>query len=137
MFTVQLVNPEAVQAIDDRLNGISEDVARLHLAIPDEFVAWQTEDMHRKYPNVEESGQTETTGQSWIRTWTTHIWPRSRLANQQRKPGQRKPRQGRRVLSAPIAHRGSSGRPILRPELFEKLRSRMRVLLDTISWKRK
>lgn len=121
----------ALGSVSQRLDDMIEDVARLHQQIPGEFVVWQTEDMNRRYPNIEESRE------SWITTWTTRIWPRSRLSDRRTAEQKRQQRQrGRRILFAPVA-RGGGERPILREELFEALRERMRVLLDAIKWTKK
>src|SRR5262245_19946042 len=77
-FQVNIENPEIVERIDERINGMVADVAHLHVAIPAEFNLWQTEDMKRRFPNLEETGQT------WIRYWTTRIWPRSRASDRRR-----------------------------------------------------
>lgn len=126
MFTIQV---EGIDAVTERIDDMVHDVADLHNEVPEQFLEWQTDDMNRKYPNMEESGEW------WIRTWTTRIWPRSRLSDK-RTPEQKR-RRGRRVLFTPIASTGDSSRPILRPELFEALRERMRVVLDKVTWKQK
>ena len=132
MLFLQVENPEVVEAIQARVDGVTEDVARLHLDIPEEFVAWQTEDMKRQYPNLEESGE------AWLKAWMTRIWPRSRdTSNQQKK---RYVRRGRRPLRPSrgsmfgTRNVGGSARPILRLSLFNTLRARMVALFDKVSF---
>lgn len=129
MLYVNFENPDVIESIQDRVDSMVEDIGRLHVAVPDEMIVWQTEDMNRKFPNLEEAG-----GESYLKTWVTKIWPRSRMPDRR----QHRPRRqrGRRVLFAPVGSK-SGGRAILRPELFDALRLRMRALLDTISWKKK
>lgn len=86
-----------------------------------ELTAWQTQDMRRRYPSTEEINPV---------TAMTVIYPRSRL--DRRSPGARaragaKPvRRGRltRVAKPP-----AGTRPILRPELLDKLGERMNAML--------
>lgn len=96
----------------------------------DQLVAWQSEDMHRKYPNVEQL--------SYVSTETT-IWPRSRTYEQTHPRAKIVQHQRRRALASMPRHKGTaqqgSHRPILRPELFDQLRERMSQLLAVnLSW---
>jgi hypothetical protein len=83
-----------------------------------ELTAWQAEDMRRRYPETEEINPV---------TAMTVIYPRSR------GPKRMKPR----VPGKPVLRRGkatriakpSSNRPILRPELVDKLQERMNAML--------
>jgi hypothetical protein len=131
MIVISWENPEVLDAIDDRLNGMVEDVARLHQRVPEQMIEWQTEDMKRRVPNLEE------TGESWMRAWITRIWPRSRRTDLKttfnRRRGARAPRPKARFGVRVRAVAGGP-RPILRDELFDMLRERMRTLLDSISW---
>ena len=108
--------------------------------IPVGLSAWQREDMHRQYPNQEHPDN---------KTALTRIWPRSRASTEGRfhpkRPPTGRPR-GRPKGAKTKAHgeivrrtrmRLIKGvkRPILRPELFVKLRERMAQLLQSkIQW---
>jgi len=129
---ISFENPEVVEAIQDRVDGMTQQVGLLHLEVPAEFVAWQTEDMNRQIPNI------ETADEGWLKRWTTRIWPRSRASQswfgKKRVRGPRK-RKTQSTFAARLRARVSGPRPILRDELFEMLRERMRALLDKVSWK--
>lgn len=127
---VAFENPEVVDAIQGRIDGMIEHVAGLRQEVPAEFITWQTDDMHRRYPNLEESGE------DWLHAWMTRIWPRARGRAINKKFARRRGtpiKRNKSVFSMrPVV---TSGRPILRDELFDMLRARMRKLLDRISWK--
>lgn len=79
--------------------------------MPSGLTQWQTEDMHRKYPNIEIVDP---------KTALTRIWPTSRV-NLYKD----------RYRSVPRITR-----PILRRELFEKLCDRMDALMEEkITWR--
>jgi hypothetical protein len=83
--------------------------------LSEELTTWQTDDMKRQYPNTDLDGPSSA---------LTRIWPTSRLALARREAEPRP-----RVVRV-------SARPILRPELFAKLRERMKVLLhEKLSWR--
>lgn len=104
--------------LQSRITGMYED-------LPNTFMDWQRDDMHRKYPKVEGSGG-NTTG------YSTAIFPRSRLPSRPRKRGG-KPTTRRRARIA--AGRPGAHRPILRPELFDKLRQRMVAMMEAaLKW---
>jgi len=122
---------ETMKLVDDQINDMANLVAQEdENTIPGEMIKWQTEDMHRKYPNL---------GQQDAETYYTEIWPRSRLSRQGRQPKvknlvtlMRKPH------TKPI--KGSAGvtsvRPILRDELFQKFNDRMVALLNRVcAWR--
>jgi hypothetical protein len=108
--------------------------------IPVGLSAWQREDMHRQYPNQEHPDN---------KTAMTRIWPRSRASTEGRfhpkRPPTGRPRgrpkgvktgQGRVIVRRTRMRliKGAK-RPILRPELFVKLRERMAQLLQSkIQW---
>ena len=83
-----------------------------------ELMAWQREDMHRKYPNIQRPDNAVL----------TLIWPRSRVTNRPRS-------ERRRAAVAKKRVRGGgrrlpySTRPILRAELFDTLKDRMMTML--------
>lgn len=98
-----------------------------HEILPQQLEAWQTEDMHRHFPNVEQP--------NYVSAATT-IWPRSRTFEQthkgrafkQKRPMSARPRLvgtygGQRFTS------GMSHRPILRPALFDMLVERMTAMI--------
>lgn len=99
-------------AAQRRVDAMVENVAALQDKVPAELEAWQREDMNRRYPNITRID---------AMTSMTQIWPRSRLAP--------RPRQN---LRRRIAVRLGGQRPILRAELFERLRERMRALLEVL-----
>lgn len=103
--------------------------------MPQELTAWQTEDMHRKYPETKVE-QLRTLDEI---SATTTIYPRSRTyadthPNRIYHPaGARKPF----LSSMPRLLRSSMMRhPILRPLLFDKLFTRMSELLKgKLTWR--
>jgi hypothetical protein len=118
MLTLTIDTTELGKTIDSMI----AQLAAFPQNMADELTRWQVEDMHRRYPNTTLQGNTAT----------TEIWPTSRL------PKKKKPRGLPR--KAPI--RPASGvrihsqRPILRPELFDKLDQRMVQLMgDKLQWR--
>lgn len=93
-----------------------------------ELFNWQAEDMRRRYPEVEEPDP-------W--TAVAHIYPRSR----KQRPTRPRARGQGRATRRPMLHirrpkMSGAKRPILRPELFEKLCDRMqRVMEEKIRWR--
>ena len=82
---------------------------------------WEAEDMHRHFPKVEGSGYSVS----------TTIYPRSRLPRRKNLTGGKSTRR-RSVIAA---GRATSHRPILRPELFEKLKDRMMEMMkEAATW---
>jgi len=100
-----------------------------HEIIPEQLTAWQREDMHRQFPNVEEP--------NYVSAETT-IWPRSRTYERAHK--KRMTREAlfkRKSLSAMPRLKGTPGahRPILRPALFDALVERMsKMLAVNLQW---
>jgi hypothetical protein len=97
--------------------------------VANELTAWQREDMRRRYPHTETLSRTAA---------MTRIYPRSRRQStwlRAKRPPRRKPllrgkakRVGKPILQA-------SHRPILRPELFDRLRERMVAMMQReITW---
>lgn len=122
-INVEFLGADKVLARVDAIVDKIEELGKLKLAA--EMTTWQTEDMHRKYPNVTQEDD---------KTVTTEIWPRSRLAlaHTYRNPKAKT----QRVYAPPRSGlQFYSTRPILRSELFSKLCDRMTVLLsNTVSW---
>ena len=115
-------------AIEDRVTGLIEKLKVV--PVPAELTEWQKLDMKRRYPETEEVNPT---------TGMTTIYPRSRRDATWLK---RKRAVARASMRTKPLLRGKatrivapSNRPILRPELFEKLRERMlAMLLREASW---
>ena len=112
------------EAAISRVEAMAQNVIDLHRKVPDELVAWQSEDMKRQFPNI-------TTGGPG--TWFTLIWPRSRQSRQRRK----RPIAAPAVVRKGVVTSSGGGRPILRAELFDALKARMRGLLDQVMLKPK
>ena len=116
--------------VEQTLERMTEQLGEFPDAMAEELTDWQRDDMHRKYPNT----TLEDTDAS------TLIWPRSRLAedtHRQVAPRRAKwPPRIKQRARAPVAiARGGSTRPLLRPELFEKLADRMAALMaDKLNW---
>jgi hypothetical protein len=95
--------------------------------MPQGLTDWQTEDMNRKYPetNTDEVSAANQTSVS------TPIFPRSRTYEQMH-PHRSRPVAVRKpaLASMPRLLKSTLRHPILRPELFDKLYSRMVALLD-------
>ncbi len=98
-----------------------------------EFLDWQTEDMNRNYPTLA-AGETHWGADD--SSWVTLIYPRSRLSSKRRRAGTSGAGRARRSTAAPrVVRKGVitvGRRPILRAELFDKLRERMRALLSKL-----
>lgn len=115
MFSLQITVEHVGDGIDNRIQQIDS----LRQSIPEEMVAWQRDDMNRKYPNI------ETLGDSWL----TLIWPTSRLQVRRRARGRKR---------ATVYTTAAAGRrPILRAELLVMLMNRLRPLLKTMTQKGK
>lgn len=120
---------DATAALAD-LDGMVTQINALPAKMQDEMTAWQKDDMRRKYPN------TETPDPKSVQTT---IWPRSRLAENDRKRvrGKKAARMAIPVQHLPVQKAGGrqrSTRPILRQELYDKLVARMQILLDSLRW---
>jgi hypothetical protein len=111
-------------AIEQTLNKMTQQLAGFPTQMGDELTNWQREDMHRHFPNTQTPDP---------HTAFTLIWPRSRLTDQ--KKHEHKALVVRRALPPTFIGQHRSARPILRPELFDRLVTRMRMLLDTtMTW---
>lgn len=100
--------------LHEQINGLQND-------LPREFMDWQRQDMNRSYPKEE----TKTLSVS------TSIFSRGR-----RRVGERKKSASKTGARRFVRRRGSSThRPILRPELFDKLRQRMVAICEAaLKW---
>jgi len=126
------VKLDGLEGFQKKLEATAKQVEELHKKVPQQLVEWQTEDMRRRYPNI----QVDETPESVEAT--TNVWPRSRLEQQ---PGFKRP-------ACPVVKKGPtmarlkgagrpppSTRPILRTALFTKLVDRMNALLEAITWR--
>jgi hypothetical protein len=116
-FEVKVESEKLLKQFDDMQKRVTE----LNEKLPDVFLDWQREDMHRKFPKIDE--------QSGLSV-TTLVYPRSRKprikASGGGKSGKRK--QARRRVTG-------TTRPILRPELVEQLFDRMKEMCrEAIEW---
>jgi len=129
MFEIKV---EGVGELLKKFETFDKQILDLHKQMPQQLVEWQTEDMRRRYPNI----QVDETPESVEAT--TNVWPRSRLEQQ---PGFKRP-------ARPVVKKGPtmarlkgagrpppSTRPILRTALFTKLVDRMTKLLsEAMKW---
>jgi hypothetical protein len=117
---------QGVEKLASTIDGMIANIEKLgKQELGTELTNWQVEDMHRKYPNTDAADNTAS----------TEIWPRSRAS--QRYVPRQGPRQRRRVLiTKPRMRQGRiiSVRPILRPELYQKLVERFTALLEKLTW---
>jgi hypothetical protein len=129
MFDVRIDGLEPLLA---KLDAYSGELAELRKTVPQELVAWQREDMQRKYPNITVDEQDNGV------TASTTIWPTSRTALQRgrRRRYQAKGLQPHRYgIPQRGLHGPRSNRPILREALRKQLTERMNKLLeDTLQW---
>jgi hypothetical protein len=109
-----------------RLEDMSKKLEEFPKQMADELTAWQTEDMRRRYPNTE----TEENAVS------TEIWPTSRVVERDQKKINKiiKARKSSNMIGT--VKRSGSTRPILRPELYDKLVARMDELMaKDLTWR--
>lgn len=118
MIEIKVEGDKALAQLDEvikRMAGLEQETTT-------EFVKWQGEDMHRHYPKVDGSGLSVS----------TTIYPRSPLPRKKQPGAAGKPRRRRPIIRSNPAH---SHRPILRPELFEKLKERMIAMIKgAMTW---
>jgi hypothetical protein len=107
---------QQIEAMANRLEHGGDQIAA-------ELVAWQIEDMRRRYPNVQRPAENAA---------VTLIWPRSRIVDKPRRDRRRAIVTSKRVRGGGrrLAY---STRPILRVELFDKLKDRMMTMLKRIT----
>jgi hypothetical protein len=117
-FTIEV----DADAMLKQLDSLTENVKNLETETSVTFFNWQAEDMHRHYPKIEGSGLSVS----------TVIYPRSRLRKVKNLAGGKSTRRRARVA----AGRSSSHRPILRPELFDQLKTRMiEMVKEAFKWR--
>jgi hypothetical protein len=106
-----------------RVDNMLADVEGFYGEIFIDFVAWQEQDMKRTFPSITPDPPDSV---------HTMIYPRSRALKWRRR-GKRL-RKGSRIVR-PKPQRGAQ-RPILRPELFDRLQDRMgQLLIDKVKWR--
>ena len=120
-FEIKLDADAALKQLDELTANIA---ALTQTGLTTTFTAWQAEDMHRKFPKVDGSPPSIS---------TNTIYPRSQLPRVQ-QPRARSTRT-RSIIAAGRAIRSGTAKPILRPELFEKLCKRMvDMLKEACAW---
>jgi hypothetical protein len=117
-----------VSGLVDRLEAMIKKLEEFPKHMAQELTDWQTEDMRRRFPN------TETPDENTVET---DIWPTSRIVERDQKKINAILR-ARKTASRPRvgAVRAGTHRPILRPELYEKLVKRMDELMEKeLTWR--
>jgi hypothetical protein len=116
-FEVKVDSEKLLQQFEDMQKRVGE----LDQKLPQVFLDWQSEDMNRKFPKVDEQNGLSV---------TTYVYPRSRKSRPY-IPGQKGPKR----KNAPRRVAGGK-RPILRPELVEQLFDRMKEMCrEAIEWR--
>lgn len=120
MFSISF---DAGAAMDTLSSMIDEQLKTLPNEMKQELVDWQVEDMHRHFPKVD-GDDSEV---------YTMIYPRSQLTRIKNIPSSAKVI--RRRSRVAIGRSGGVKRPILRPVLYDQLKSRMEEMLkETLQW---
>ena len=119
-FEIKVDADKTLQQFD----ALTKNIADLETQMPATFTDWQREDMHRKFPKVDGSGE----------SISTTIYPRSQLRRTKNLTGGQSVRR-RSAIAAGRPGPGGSHRPILRPELFDQLCKRMLDMLkEACTW---
>ena len=121
------------EAVTKRLEAMTEHVETFgRVEMPQGLTDWQGLDMHRKYPEtaIEEVSNEEISAY-------TMIYPRSRTYEKTHPHRLHMVAKRKAALSSmPVLKKSVLRHPILRPELFDKLFSRMTALLtEKITWR--
>jgi len=120
MFSIEVHGADELVAKLDRYTKQIDDEGKEML--PHTVLEWQREDMKRKYPN-QQTGSLGNGAETFV---LTTIWPRSRTYIRKTRKAPRKA--GQRIFAGPRAVGGH--RPILRPELYDKLADRMKAMME-------
>jgi hypothetical protein len=119
-----------VSGLVARLDHMSEKLNEFVSLMAVELTEWQAVDMRRHYPNtdVEESAV------------STEIWPTSRVVEKDQKKINKiiraRKNAGGKAFGVTLKAKGTT-RPILRPELYDKLVVRMDELMaKELTWKK-
>jgi hypothetical protein len=116
-FEVKVESENLLKQFEDMQKRVTD----LEQKLPDVFLDWQREDMHRKFPKIEEKSGLSV---------TTYVYPRSRLQRSGKGGGQSVRKRARIAAGRPGAKR-----PILREELVDKLFERMTAMCkEAIEW---
>lgn len=108
-----------------QFDELTKNIADLQTETTKTFVDWQTEDMHRHFPKVDGSGLSVS----------TTIYPRSQLPRKKNLRGGNAIRR-RAIIAAGRGNAAGTPKPILRPELFEKLKDRMiEMVKEACTWR--
>jgi len=116
-FETKVESENLLKQFDD----MQKRVLELDQKLPTVFLDWQRDDMHRKYPKVDEQNNLSV---------TTLVYPRSR-----RKRVSTGGKKGTGTTRKPARRVKGAARPILRPELVEQLFDRMAEMCrESIEW---
>ena len=108
-----------------QFDEVTKNIADLDTKLTETFIAWQRDDMHRKFPKVDGSGLSVS----------TEIFPRSQLPRRKNLTGGGKSVRRRSVIAAGRPSGGGQHKPILRPELYDQLKERMMTMLkEACAW---
>jgi hypothetical protein len=100
--------------VASRLEGMHENLAGLMQTLNDELMAWQAQDMNRRYPHISERTPNSV---------ATKVWRTSRKDLLRRHMSGR-PRRRRSI------------RPVVREELMDQLRARVRAVVEeAVQWR--
>lgn len=122
MFTITLDASDVI----DSLASMEEKLKNFPNEMGQELTNWQTEDMRRRYPNTSVNANVAE----------TDVWPTSRTAEQPRQRRRVARTLGKSSSGTPVVRAAGAIRPILRPELYDKLVARMDKLLgEKLSWR--
>jgi hypothetical protein len=116
MFEIRL---EGVDALTSKFDRLTKQIEDAKTELPNMVIAWQRDDMHRKYPN-QQTGGLGGGSETFV---LTSIWPRSRTYDRAKRVSPKA--QGPRRYTPGGVRLGRSTRPILRAELYVKLMQRL------------
>ena len=119
-FVIKVEATETLKQFDALMKNISD----LDTKVTETFIAWQREDMHRKFPKVDGSGLSVS----------TEIFPRSQLPRRKNLTGGKSVRR-RSIIAAGRPNASGQYKPVLRPELYDKLKERMvEMVKEACTW---
>lgn len=119
-FVIKVEATETLKQFDALMKNISD----LDTKVTETFIAWQREDMHRKFPKVDGSGLSVS----------TEIFPRSQLPRRKNLTGGKSVRR-RSIIAAGRPNASGQHKPVLRPELYDKLKERMTEMVkEACTW---
>jgi hypothetical protein len=119
-FEIKVEANETFKQFDE----VMKNIADLDTKTSETFIAWQRDDMHRKFPKVDGSGLSVS----------TEIFPRSQLPRRKNLSGGKSVRR-RSAIAAGRPNASGQHKPILRPELFDKLKERMIAMVkEACTW---